>query len=87
MLILSWMYRGLMPCIPSRGASSFSSLMLSSVNPGMLLPLYSLSFCSLVMPAFLGSASRVSTAHIAATSTVWGAMCMPLIRSAPKSLL
>ena len=59
--------------------------MLSSVNPGMLLPLYSFSFWSLVMPAFLGSARRVMTAHMAATSMVCGATCIPLIFSAPKS--
>ena len=37
------------------------------------------------MPAFFGSARRVSTAHIAATSIVCGAMCMPFTRSGPKS--
>ena len=37
-------------------------------------------------PAFFGSLSRVRTAHIAATSIVCGAMCMPLMRSWPKSL-
>ena len=31
--------RELMPCIPSRSASSFSSLILSSVKPGSVLPL------------------------------------------------
>ena len=51
--------------------------MLSSVNPGRVLPLYSLSFWSRVRPAFLGSSSRVRIAHIAATSSVWGAIFLP----------
>ena len=37
--ILSWMYRGLMPSIPSCAASLRSSLMLSSVKFGSVLPL------------------------------------------------
>ena len=37
--ILSWMYRGLIPVIPSFTASRFSSMTLSSVKPGIVLPL------------------------------------------------
>src|SRR5436190_1819638 len=51
--------------MPSRWVSLRSSLMLSSVKPGRVLPLYSLSFWSSVRLAFLGSSSRVNTAHIA----------------------
>jgi hypothetical protein len=52
--ILSWIYRGEIPCIPSRGASSFSSLIESSVNPGNALAVVQLEFLQFVIPAFFG---------------------------------
>ena len=59
--------------------------MLSSVKPGSVLPPYSFSFWMSVICAFLGSSSRVSTAHMAAISMVWGAMCLPVICRELKS--
>src|SRR2546430_952221 len=57
-----------MPDIPSAIASRFNSMTLSSVKPGSVLPLYSLSFWSSVRLACLGGVSRVRTAHMAAIS-------------------
>ena len=71
-----------MPSMPSRTASLRSSLMLSSVKPGSVLPSYSFIFCTRVSWFFLGSSSRVSTAHMAAISSVCGAMCFPRILAA-----
>ena len=52
-------------------------MMLSSVKPGSVLPLYSFSFCRSVRFACFGGFSLVSTAHIAAISIVCGAICLP----------
>src|SRR5437899_10915355 len=60
-----------MPCIPSATASRFSSMTLSSVKPGSVLPLYNFSFWSRVRLACLGGTRRVSVATMAAIPMEW----------------
>jgi len=62
---------------------------LSSVKPGSVLPAYSFIFWTRVICAFLGSSSRVRTAHMADISMVWGRCAFrdaPVVEVAPVDL-
>jgi hypothetical protein len=65
--------------MPSRTASLRSSLMLSCVKPGQRLAVVELHLLDQRQLVLLRILSRVSTAHIAAVSSVCGAMCFPRI--------